>query len=277
VRILNYEIREWTDSTKTVLSLWERGIGSYNTSTEVLTRSKVLYTWSGSAYLPKFGTATAPTAISFGSTAANIDIMFNLLVGQPLGGLPFVYGTVASVADGLGVPQISVATSSSATLSPSTGVVYYTPIYLQTLGPLSQASIRVTTGATAAGGTPSTLSVAIYEIATDGTPGKKLVDFGSLGRPTTSNATITNSAIATPIYIYPGWYWMAVLYVAGTDTGGCTIRGLNTLVGGPQGGLFADGWVSSHLTVSGQTALNDPATAPTAHANSQYTPFVFFK
>ena len=273
-RMVDYTISEYTDSTKVTLSKSETGIGSYDTSTEVLTRTKVLSTWSGSAYLPKFGTATAPSAISFGTTAGNIDIMITPASGGILPPVPFVYGTVASVSDGLGTCALNFGTTASST--PATGVTWYWPVLIGSQGPFSQFTFR--TAAALTGGSP-TFDHAIYEVSSTGAPGKRLINFTQITAVGTTNTTYTSTAIATPVYLVPGWYWAGALFVAGGATGTFTIRGATLAPGGPQGSLFASAAnFGSAKSISGQTSLADPATAPTAQiSNTTTVPALFWK
>lgn len=266
-RLVDYSIAEYTDSTKVTLSKSETGIGSYNTSTEVLTRTKVLSTWSGSAYLPKFATATAPSAISFGTTAANIDIMISPMAGGIIPPVPFVYDAVASVADGLGAAALNMTAQSTLVLT--SGTVYYWPVLIVSQGPFSRCTIRTTAALT--GGTP-TFDHALYEIGSNGRPGKQLIKFTQITAVGTTNTTYTSTALATPVYLVPGWYWAAALHVANSATGSFTVRSGSLLLGGPQGSLWSAAAVFGGKTLPTQTVLNDPATAPTANPASANFP-----
>ena len=278
-RLCSYAIAEYTNGAKTQLSQAETGIGSYVASTGVLTRTSIKTTWlaSGPTYLPKFGTSTAPTAINFGSTASNIDVTISPIVSDTLSSIPFwATSSTANVSDGLGILPANMVGFTSITLA--TGTVYYHPIYIQNSAFFSQASVRVSTAATAAGGTPSTFSVSIYEIGTDSYPGKRLINFGSLGRLTSTNTTFTSSALSTPIGLPAGWYWQACLWVAGTDTGSPTIRGSSSIwMSMPHGGLLSSGTPIAPITLTSQTALNDPATTPNGNLGNNVYPGVWMK
>src|SRR5271165_1402756 len=225
-RWVRYTIDEYTDSTFATLKQSETGIGAINTSTLVLTRTSIKSTWNGTTYLPNPGSATAPTAISFGNTAASIQIMCSPVAGSLLPSIPAVAAAATNLADGVGLPGLGVSVSSS-NFSLTSGIVYYFPVLIMHEGPFSQASVRVV-GVTT-GGTP-TLSVAIYEVdlTNAGLPGKKLADFGSLGVTTTA-ATITSAALSTPVYLAPGWYYVAVLYIANSASGTPTVRAMTGL------------------------------------------------
>jgi len=263
-RLLAYEIREWTDATKTVLAKWERGVGSYVTSTEVLTRTKILATWNGTDYLPKFGTATAPTAISFGTTSANIDIIVSPLASPVLPPPPFKV-TATGATNGVGLPPLNIGALSATNLSHTSGTVYYYPVLLQNNEPISNYEMRSASNLT--GGSP-TFDVAIYEWGSDGYPGKKLLQFTQL-TGFQALGQYSPTALATPVPIPPGWYWAASLYIANSATGTMNVRSGSTIAG-----LVVTGTLQI-AALAGQTAFNDPATAPTANGGGVTPLFLF--
>lgn len=277
VRLVDYEINEYTDASKTVLAQQECGEGSIDTSTGILTRTRIDSTWNGTTYLPNPGSATAPTALNITNTAANVDIICGPSAASMMAAVPFYYGAVGSVSDGLGLPPFNF-NSANSSVSPNltSGTVWYSPSYLAHRGPFSQASVRVTTGTT--GGTP-TLTVGVFEVASDGSPGKKLIDFGSVG--TTSNTapfTLTSSALSTPVSLPPGWYWTGILWVANSATGTPIIKAASGGLPGP-GGVFLSNAspFASLLTVGSQTVLTDPATPPTGNVSAPTIPLLVFK
>lgn len=271
-RLVSYAIAEYTSSAKTQLAQGETGIGSYVASTGVLTRTAIKSTWDGSAYLPKFGTATAPTALNFGSTAANIDITVSPVTAQTLPGIPFYYGTVASVADGLGLTACNM--QGSGTFSLSTGVVSYFQYLLIHNGPFSQFSVR-SNGASVSGGSP-TLDCSVYEIGSTGVPGKRLISFTQITAfAGGASSTYTSTALATPVALMPGWYYVGLLYTAGGGTGSPSIKGAASQWGcGPQGSLLSTTSASGTPLVTG--SLADPATTPTS-AVATAPGYVFLK
>jgi hypothetical protein len=268
-RFVNYSIAEYTSSAKTQLSQAETGIGSYVASTGILTRTAPKTTWASSAYLPKFGTATAPTALSFGTTSANIDITVSPVVFNGSVAIPFQSAAVANVSDGLGSGPLNM--SGSGTLSATSGLVYYSPILLPIPLMYSQFSLRST--ATLTGGSP-TLDCSLYEIANDGMPGRALVSFNQI----TGFGTIGNyssSALSTPIFLPPAWYWQGFCYNAGGASGTFGTKGSSNNNASPAGMLFASGYTYA-LTVTG--TLTDPATAPTGFASGgNNNPTIVFK
>jgi hypothetical protein len=261
-RLVDYTIAEYTSSAKTQLSKAEAGVGSYVTSTEVLTRTKILSTWDGTTYLPNPGSATAPTALNFGTTSANVDIMVAPTSMSGVLGLPFTFEATTSVSDGLGSPPLNFSSSGS-TPTITSGHAIYWPILLAHTSPISQFTLR-TTG-TLTGGAP-TFDHAIYEVGSNGKPGKRLINFTQLTAIGTTNTNYTSAAIATPVMLQPGWYYAGGLYLAAGATGPASFRGGLLLIAGPQAGLFsASAGQFGPRHVTSQTALNDPATAPDAH------------
>jgi len=181
--------------------------------------------------------------------------------------MPVIAPALASVADGLG--QCPMSFPSSAGYNLTSGVVYYTCLELLHPGPFSLATMRLTAATT--GGTP-TLGVAIYEISmATGLPGKKLIDFGSLGSTSgTAPFNLTSTALSTPDDLVPGWYCFAYLSVANGATGTVTV-GACTPLPSPFGTYLSgdtDFHVNTVLQVTGQTTLTDPATAPVQADNA---------
>lgn len=256
---VDYSISEYTDSTKVTLSKAETGIGSYDTSTEVLTRTRVLSTWDGTNYLPKYGTSTAPSAINFGTTSANIDIMIAPIANGIMPPIPFTSGAVASVTDGLGVLQGNLqVTTTTAVLA--SGTTYYVPYLLMYGAMFSKFSVRTT--ATLTGGTP-TLDGAVYEVGTNGLPGKRLISFTQITSVGTTNTTYTSTALATPVGLVPGWYYFGLLHIANSASGSFTLRAGSCFSPSPIGALLNSNPMVGAGSVTAQSALNDPATAMT--------------
>lgn len=267
---VDYSIVEYTSSAKTQPSKAETGIGSYNTSTEVLTRTKVLSTWDATDYRPLFGNATAPAALNFGTTSANIDIMVGPMASGIMPPTPFVFDSLANVSDGLGIGGVNLTAQS--TLALTSGTVYYWPVWICSFGPFSQFTIRTTTALT--GGSP-TFDHALYEVGSNGRPGKRLINFTQLTAVGTTNTTYTSTALATPVMLVPGWYWAAGLHVANGATGTFTVRAGTLALGGPQGTLMSiTVGIAGAKSLATQTVLNDPATAPDGTPGTGNAPFI---
>jgi hypothetical protein len=267
-RFIQYAINEYTSSAKTQLSKSETGIGSYNTSTEVLTRTLVQSTWDGTDYRPKFGTATAPAALSFGSTSANIDIIISPDTGAARGVPPAVMGAIASTSDGYGIAPLNF-TGASSSFTPTSGTIMYFPVELP-YAQYSQVAFRQVTATT--GGSP-TVDVDVFETnQSDGLPGKLLAAFTqkAVGGGNTNYQT---TALATPVP-FGGWVWCGFLFLVGGGSGG-TFRSVTSVLGGMWGTLI--GSAVGPVTLASQTAFTDPATAPTSNWNSNIVPLVVFK
>lgn len=265
VRVLPYNYNEYAGTSRATAPIkHEAGICSFDTATGIMTRVKIDVTWDGTNYLPLFGSATAPSALSFGTTAANIDIMIGANSHRWPGIAPFKMGSIANVSDGVGMTGRCVMPVGNINVTLSSGTTYYFPIEIAHVGPFSQAAMRLATAV--ASGTP-TVNVGIYEVGTNGFAGKKLVDFGNLGS-LLATGTLQNAAIAVPVDVGVGVVWIGVLYVANGATGSPVFRAASQ-ISGPAGVLLAvAGAYAGLLTVTGQTTLNDPATAATGATSS---------
>lgn len=272
-RFVNYTIAEYTSSAKTQLSKAEEGIASYVASTGVLTRTTVKGTWDGTNYLPKFGTATAPTAISFGSTGANIDIIVAPTVSSSRSTAPAILGTNASVSDGYGSPPLNMLGLLATSLSATSGTVYYFPVELALAKMYSTVAFRQMAATT--GGSP-TVDIALYDVdLTTGFPGKQLLAFTQKAVGSVSDYQTT--AVATPIPLESDWYWCAFLYQSGGSSGAATFKTAYNLAGGPRGSLLsASSGSFGMITLASQTVLNDPASTPTNNPNLAYIPALVF-
>lgn len=268
-RYIQYAIAEYSSGAKTQLVNLETGIGSYVTSTNVLTRTLVLSTWNGTTYLPNPGSAAAPSALSFGTASANIDVTIAPIAGGQLPALPFLMAAAAGLSDGAGTSPLNMLPSGSATLG--SGVVYYVPILWAMATPLSQFSFYCITGTTLSGGAP-TMDCAVYEIGSDGKPGKRLIAFTRAAGIFAPSTLYISAALATPVALTPGWYYQGVLFQAGGATGVFKQASGLFLGTSPMGSYLG---VPNSIGVATQTALNDPATAPTAA--SSIIPLVMMK
>ena len=245
-RFVECSIVEFTDSTRTQVSKAESGVYSVALSTMVLTRTKINSTWSaGGAY-----DNTNPSAISFGTTAANIRIYCGALAESFLS---FPFAAPTAVGDSLGRYPMFVSGPSS-TVSPANQTVTYSLAYFSDRQQILNCSARCIGGYT--GGT-SSVKVAVYEIDSAGMPGKRLIDFGNLGALAAST-TLTSADLGTPVTLAPGWYYVAVLAEFSGGSGTPNVRAsFNNVMSLAFSG--SAGFVHI-LTVAGQTSLDDPAT-----------------
>ena len=269
-----YTIIEWTDATKSVPVQRESGVGTFDTSAGTLDRTKPMSTWvaSGTTYLPNPGVGTAPTALNFGTTAANIDIMLTPCSMAQALSIPFVSAAVASVVTGLGLAQANITPSGNQAL------VHQQPSMFPFLwlggGQVSQFSVYTTT--TLTGGSP-TLDCAVYEVGSNGLPGKRLVNFNQLSGIGTANTPYTSTALATPQPLPVDMYFCELLWLNGGGSGTCTVRGGIPWGAMPNGGYTTNASWFSSIGAASKTTLPDPSDTPTLQYNTGSVPVVWLK
>lgn len=206
--VVDYQIREWTDATHATPKNFEKGVGSLNLSTMVLTRSVVERSFDGTTYLPKVGGGGAPTQLSFGTTAANIAVMCSLSSESFLDMMPFP--SQQGTSGGFYIQGSFANFPGTAT----SGIMYWFPIrFVSRLPRVSSAQIRIATAA--ATSTTSALFFGLYEAAgaASGNPdiGNLIADFGNGSAISTLAATgIVTGTLTNPIP-NPGWCWGGLL------------------------------------------------------------------
>lgn len=252
-RLVEYTVLEFTTSAQTVLSKAESGIGSFVSSTKVLTRTTIEQTWNGTTLLPNWSSGTAPTAISFGSTAANIQVICAPVVASAWAEWPYT----STLGDNIGVCQVGVSAVATDIVALANQTAYYIPcIFPARQAQFTKMSVRI--GATGYVGGSSSIIGAIYEIGSDGKPGKKLVDwpvtFGALGA-----ATTLTSAAATA-FPNPGPCYAAVLTAFSGGAGVPQIAALSPIGPSPLGMTMSGSlYINNYATVPTVTTLDDPA------------------
>lgn len=120
------------------------------------------------------------------------------------------------------------------------------PYLLQTSGVLTEMTINV---ATAQAGSAALL--ALYEIATDGGPGRRLAAITS--SIDTSTTGFKSQSIGSGIRMTPGWYWTAMNVVSGSPA---TLTGATADMSAF--GNSANAALQSLRNDSGTTTLDDP-------------------
>lgn len=200
-RLIAYEIAEYTDSTFATLSKYERGIGSLVLSTNVLTRTQPLVTWtSGGSY-----NQVNATALTFGNTAANFQILVGANTASQKLALPSTV-SVTYLASDVWQPFNTRQTYDSAmdTYTVTNGQREYIPIEFIYGKPITQVAVEVTTPTAA-----TNLRMALYEWdpATGG-PGNLIVEFTSAAQIATTAAGFRPVTMAAPVSIPPGFYYI---------------------------------------------------------------------
>ena len=210
-----YSIAEYTDSTLVTLSKYESGYGSLVLSTNVLTRTTVLKTWtSGGSYA-----RTGASALTFGNTAANVRITLGASVHNVRGGL------LKACNDGDNYTLFNPAQLRDSTIgsvAPVNGTMYYWSFEHVFAGIITTVAIEVATGESG-----KECRIGVYDVDTaDGLPENLITEFTSATQISlTTGSAFASVTMGTPFHLPPGRYWMA-LQTNATGTG--TIRQCTT-------------------------------------------------
>lgn len=196
-KLVYYEICEFTDSTFATLNQYERGIGSLNLSTGILTRTPQV-TYTGGAY-----TTSSASAISVTNTAANVQILFTASAVTQRPALPAVQ---SSYGNGLCLlsTRATTAGSTAGSFTMVAGTRYYAPVEVAYANAITKIGVIVNTAASS-----SSLRVSIYDFGANGLPGNLITEFTSLSQISVAATGVVTLSV-TSTYIPPGWYYMMV-------------------------------------------------------------------
>lgn len=259
-----YSIAEYTDSTFATLSKYERGIGSIVLSTNVLTRTVPKITWtSGGSYL-----TGAPSALSFGNTAANIIITLTASANN------IAPGIGASIGNGMTYHNLhtrQVVKSGAATIGLSNGTALFFMAEFSSDIPITTVAVYVSTFAT------GKLRVGIYDVnPSTGYPGNLVSELTSSTQIDTGTSNGAKSVSpASPLWLPNGWYWVCLLANAGpsiwtVDVAGYT--GMNSSTGTREYTYATKAITYGALSATGPTSFDSFLTYS---ANNQ--PWVGYK
>lgn len=252
-RLVEYTVLEFTSSAQTVLKQAECGIGSFVNSTKVLTRTTIEQSWDGTNLFPNWSAGTAPSAITFGSTAANIQVICAPVAASAWLQWPYT----STLGDNIGVCQVGVSAVATDIVAVANQTAYYIPcIFPARQAQFTKMSVRI--GATGYVGGSSSIIGALYEIASNGRPGKKLVDwpvtFGALA----ANTTLTSAAATA--FPNPGPCYAAVLTAFSGGAGVPQLAALSPIGPSPLGMTMSGSlYINNYATVGSVTTLDDPA------------------
>jgi hypothetical protein len=185
----------------TISKKMETGIGSV--ASNELTRTKPQVTWDGTTWNDQ-----APTAIQFGATPTSGDVVVRLAPTAEANGVT-MHAIQSSITTDSNWRDYKVSghlglhgTSGTPILTASRE--YYQCYRLDFAGLLSGMKFEVTTLVAA-----SSMSVALYEMGTNGLPGGKIVGFNNQSTASTGFKTDTTTGTWAPagkIWLTPGWY-----------------------------------------------------------------------
>lgn len=227
----------------------EGGVGTVTLSTLSLERTIVRWTWDGSAY-----TGAGATALSLAAGTKSV-----ICAPSADSAFPSFPSVATTVTDNIGHGSLGAGTSAQ-TVGLVNGRTYFIPYRVMKAFAVSKATARCVNGYT--GGT-SQLLVALYEIGSNGFPGARLVNFGSLGSLTIG--TLTSTPLGTPVYLPVGEYICGVNSTFSGGSGSPTVRALTMLGPISMGISIANAAPIAMLARDSQTTLPDPAVAPTTH------------
>jgi hypothetical protein len=256
-RMVDYTIREWTDNTRTTPKNFEKGIGSLNLTTMVLTRSIVERTYDGTTYKPNAAGAT-PAALSFGTTPANIIVMCAPSVESFLDTVPFLQQSGSNP-----LYLHNTAANFVAGDGGGTGIAIWFPVRFHTrLSRVSSASLSLKTAISLS--TVSALFFGLYECPGAGGGGNNIgnliADFGNGSAISTLAATGTKTGTLTTPIANPGWCWGCLLMTFNNAGDAPAVAGFETIDGWFATG--AGGIYASKTSQSGLSAL--PSTGGSA-------------
>ena len=263
-RWINYTIQEWASGVYSgPPAKAEHGIGSFVLSTGVLTRTKLLSTWNGTTYVVK-----NPSALSFGTTAANIRVN----IGQSAELTPDVIPFFNTATPGLdiGIPSAHCPVGAFETQMGSADMMYFTPYKWVGCGEIISVGVGVTLEAAS-----SAVKVGLYEIASTGLPGNRLFDLTG-GTPI---ATIApgHKTVTCSFHLPPGWYYACVV----SNNAFLSLRAYRVGICGTMTGVLANLSNIAFFMGMGSYTTGLPATAPAAGSltadNTSGGPAIYLK
>lgn len=273
-RLVRYTIEDITASA----GKFEKGIGSVNNN--VLTRTSPRETWDGSTYK-----TTGATALQFGSspTSGNIRVRCSPQSSSLLSSIPFY---ISSLGDDPGILPQYISGSSATQIAYSTSTQYFFPYYWTGDGSITQAAVYCSTSSA-----NTHIQCAIYEIGSDGLPGRMLLQFNSMSLASSGvwvKDTTTGTwggDLASQLWLPPGWYWLSwEVDSASPKVSGCVNRNITGFNSAAPIGIYAPGsssyWGSQLLSNGSATfgTFPNPRTATlsiTSAGSSSVGPPIF--
>lgn len=196
-RLVYYSITEYTTSTRDTFSQYEAGLGSLVLSTGVLTRTP---------YRTAVGSTVNnnnPSAVNFGSTAANIIIVLGASAMSQRPAVPFTPNSADTYTP---INRGMTIDSTSGGMTLAAGTKYYLPVEYYYGKAISNIAVKATSVATT-----GNVRLSVYDWGSDGNPGNLITEFTSGTQIAINTATGYKSlTLATPFWIPPGFYYFMV-------------------------------------------------------------------
>lgn len=277
-----YSIVEYTDSTFGKPKQSESGRGTFliggSLTASTLARTQIFQTAASMDSQPATNTGmntASPTAITIG-TAANVVIWFGDLSWVPMEAMTAVATSGVTSIDNLGFCGDTITTAGGQNLTLTSGRLHHCRVAFRHSMFIKSLSLYLQTNFA---GTSNTLDCAMYDIGSDGRPGKRLLTFAQ-GTTLNTGNTITVSA-TTGLFFHAGVYYASFLYVGVGQTTAPAIRLVQPCAASPLGmnnsSVFGP---CGYATVNSQSAgtLADPATLTSlTAANVATEPLLIFR
>ena len=204
-----------------------------------------------------------------GSAVVTIDATAQAMIGSPI----LNHASTSSTRQNTRIAHLWRSRNSASTLTLAADTIYLYPAFLATPMKVLGIGTRINTAATV--GTKLRLGVYAVTSAWRST-GKLLVESGDIGIGSTGTVT---SSLASPVYLNPGWYWLACLsdgdpklecWDAGETPGTHGIIGTSSYTK-----LIYDRW--SQSVSAGWAAMPSQLTAVTSSIGGASLPSIFLE
>lgn len=253
----NVSLQVAYDLVDTTAGSYESGIGSFNPSTNVLTRTLIQKSVTTSAGVATMVTKAATAITAASTTAVYLGTTTESTPGT-MSGTGFIGTTFTSPNYGINFANWY---NSASTGNPTANSEMWVPVLWLGSNSIDQMSFRL--GA----GTTGNCQFGIYEMLASGQPGGILWDSGSF-TPTASaiNTRAISAGTPTALTLSPGWYWLVQNWSAATATiyrlstqSVCTPVGVGNYTVSVVG--FTSAQTQGTLPATGRTIANTPQTA----------------
>lgn len=277
-------IIEYTDSTFTKPSQQESGIYTVTLGASLAATTIARTTIMSSEIVgtPSYDATSAPAAINIG-TAANVLIFPSANEWAVPAFSPYYDETVGTTFGITTLPSLwAYAPNVNFLLSTDgSGTDWYGKFAL--VRPVFAKVMRAYVNAAYSGTTGTPISAAygrIYQIGTDGKPGRLLVDFGSFGTNPLNATGVISATASTGVLLMPGEYWTD-FFATFSGAGGTVV---NPKIYAQNNGLITAWNLSAasgrpcQIATGGSSSASDPANvtgwAESAVNTNQGAPFL---
>jgi hypothetical protein len=203
----------------------EAGIG--NVASNVLTRTQPRETWNGTTF-----DNTAPAALAFGSSPAsgNIRIRMAPLAWSFTPNPQFHNSSIGDFNLGLMCGDINGGPTQSNQWGADQEAWY--PYLWRGTREIDQFAVRAPVS-----NTGRSVKYCISEVGTNGLPGKKLIDIGTVSFNTSGTKTVTSSSFSPSgdAWLAPGYYYIGQIHDGTVDINTCVAANIRASILGMDG------------------------------------------